>query len=309
MANEPDLQPGQSSAWVTYLQQLLNHHYQQTVVAESGTFDDTTANTVQHFRQQNSLGGGPTVDATVWAALTSGTQPSSAQRTAPQSGSGATGLLNNSSIDGYVNHTYGATVSCMSANDRAQALMQAVNEILRENGAPDVQYAFGLSGDGNYGAFDAANWTMYLNQHYFEDGGTNADQMQHDYREALLTVYHEARHAEQAFLMARERAGLGASVDQILQAMAQNPHHAPVPARWVVEVAALNPILQCDHTYYQTEEWYQSMYGSGADHRSQVLTHPSAPDFDTQYRNLPEEADAWNADDQTGARYNQYGRQ
>jgi hypothetical protein len=298
------------------------------VVPENGEFDDTTANAVRHFRQQGGLGDGAGVDAHVWAALTGGgaAEPSAAgsgggqhadaaaahhgggHRVAPQSGNGPTGLLNDASIDSYVSHTYGATVSSMSADDRAQALMQAVNEILHQGGAPDVHYVFGLSGDGNYGAFDAEQWTMELNQHYFDSTGTDANQLQHDYREALLTVYHEARHAEQAFQMARERAGLGANVDQIIQAMAQSPHHAPVPARWVVELAVQDPILQCDHTQYLTEEWYTSMYGTGADHRSEVLTHPNSSDFNQQYHALPEEADAWNADDRTGERYNQYGR-
>ena len=80
MANEPGLEPGQSSEWVAYLQQLLNHHYQQSVVPENGEFDDTTANAVRHFRQQGGLGDGAGVDAHVWAALTGGdaAQPSAA---------------------------------------------------------------------------------------------------------------------------------------------------------------------------------------------------------------------------------------
>lgn len=351
MANEPDLQPGQSSEWVNYLQRLLNQHYQQSVVAENGEFDDTTANAVRHFRQQNGLGDGSNVDSHMWAKLTGETSQSSSStasastpeasghqssthqssgqaqqqhqqhaaaqpahqaaghRTPPTGGgSGPTGLLTESSIHGYVDHTYGATVSSMSADDRMHTMMQAVNEILRQGGAPDVSAQFGLSGSGNYGQFDAEQWMMTLNEHYFESSGTDADQMQNDYREALLTVYHEARHAEQAFLMARERAGLGATVDQIIQAMSANPHAAPVPARWVVEQAAQDPILQCDYTQYQTEQWYESMYGSGADHRDQVLGNQSAPDFQQQYHQLPEEADAWNADDRTRERYNQYGQ-
>lgn len=222
-------------------------------------------------------------------------------------GSSATGLLTDSSIDSYVNQTYGSTISSMSADDRARTLMDTVNGLLRQGGAPDVHYQFGISGDGNYGAFDADQWTMSLNEHYFGATGMDTDQLQRDYREALLTVYHEARHAEQAFLMARERAGLGATADQIIQAMSQNPNSAPVPARWVVELAVQNPITQCDHTQYLTEQWYQSMYGSGADHRAGVLGHPESPDFDRQYHRLPEEADAWNADDRTRERYNQQG--
>jgi hypothetical protein len=69
MANEPDLEPGTSSEWVSYLQQMLNHHYQQTVVAENGEFDDATASAVAHFREQNGLANGSTVDSTFWDML------------------------------------------------------------------------------------------------------------------------------------------------------------------------------------------------------------------------------------------------
>lgn len=68
MAN-PDLHPGESSEWVLYLQQMVNHHYQQSVVPESGEFDETTANAVSHFRDQNGLGDGSTVDSSVWDKL------------------------------------------------------------------------------------------------------------------------------------------------------------------------------------------------------------------------------------------------
>jgi hypothetical protein len=50
------------------------------------------------------------------------------------------------------------------------------------------------------------------------------------------------------------------------------------------------------------------MYGSGADHRSEVLGDQNAADFQQQYHQLPEEADAWNADNQTRETYDQYGR-
>jgi hypothetical protein len=65
----PDLSPGESSEWVLYLQQLLNHHYEQEVVPESGEFDDTTASAVSHFREQMGLAEGSTVDWTVWERL------------------------------------------------------------------------------------------------------------------------------------------------------------------------------------------------------------------------------------------------
>jgi hypothetical protein len=68
----PDLSQGDSGEWVSYLQQMLNHYYQQSVVPESGDFDETTANTVQHFRQQSGLADGTGVDTELWEALLGG---------------------------------------------------------------------------------------------------------------------------------------------------------------------------------------------------------------------------------------------
>jgi peptidoglycan hydrolase-like protein with peptidoglycan-binding domain len=69
MGDEPDLEPGASSEWVSYLQQMLNHHYQQIVVDESGYFDDATASAVAHFRTQSGLPDSGAVNAQFWDTL------------------------------------------------------------------------------------------------------------------------------------------------------------------------------------------------------------------------------------------------
>jgi peptidoglycan hydrolase-like protein with peptidoglycan-binding domain len=69
VTDEPDLEPGSSSEWVSYLQQMLNHHYQQQVVTENGFYDDETQSAVQHFREQNGLPEVSTVDSTFWDML------------------------------------------------------------------------------------------------------------------------------------------------------------------------------------------------------------------------------------------------
>ncbi len=84
MSGEPDLAAGATGEWVTYLQQHLNHHYQASVVAESGTFDDATGGAVTHLRQQNGLADGADVDASVWSLLIGDATPAGA-------GSGAAG--------------------------------------------------------------------------------------------------------------------------------------------------------------------------------------------------------------------------
>jgi hypothetical protein len=217
-----------------------------------------------------------------------------------------TGMATGDDVSSYVDGTYGTAVSSMSAHDRAGQLMQEVNRTLQHEGIPEVAWDFGAPAS-TYGTFDAGEWKMLLNEHYFSPDGTDAATLEDNYREALQTVYHEARHAEQAFRGARERIGLGASVAQAMEAMA-HAHNAPAPPQWVVELAAGNPILQCDYAQYQAEAWYQSMYGAGAESRYQTLTHPEDPNYDTGYRALPEEADAWRTDGLVGEAYREYGQ-
>jgi hypothetical protein len=73
MAGEPELRAGDGGEWVLYLQQSLNHHYQQQVIAESGEFDAALDGVVRHFQAQQGLDPTGTADAATWQALT-GTQ-------------------------------------------------------------------------------------------------------------------------------------------------------------------------------------------------------------------------------------------
>ncbi|HVK21840.1 MAG TPA: peptidoglycan-binding domain-containing protein [Actinokineospora sp.] len=92
MAGQPDLSPNESSEWVQYLQQLLNHYYQQTVVPESGEYDETTVNAVRHFRAQNGLPESDSVDSDVWDLLTQDQpQPQPQADPAPSGGGGGDG--------------------------------------------------------------------------------------------------------------------------------------------------------------------------------------------------------------------------
>ena len=73
MAGEPELCAGDGGEWVLYLQQSLNHHYQQQVIAESGEFDAALEGVVRHFQAQQGLDPTGAADAETWQALT-GTQ-------------------------------------------------------------------------------------------------------------------------------------------------------------------------------------------------------------------------------------------
>lgn len=70
MASEPELRSGSSGEWVLYLQQTLNHHYQQQVTDESGEFDTALESVIQHFQRQQGIEPTGVVDDGTWQALT-----------------------------------------------------------------------------------------------------------------------------------------------------------------------------------------------------------------------------------------------
>jgi hypothetical protein len=211
-----------------------------------------------------------------------------------------TGIADDSVIHSYVEQLAGTAVSCESAEDRAAQVMQEVNNLLGQEHVPPVHRDWGSSGDGNYGAFAPWTWTMSLNQSYFdESAGSDANTLEHNYREALQTVFHEARHAEQSFRCLREVIGLGATPEQAVYAMHQAAGYAP-PIE-VAQAAAQVPLTQCDVAQNEAAQWYESVYGSGAAHHNATESDPQA-DYNA-YRSLPDEADAWSADDRVGQEY------
>jgi hypothetical protein len=115
--------------------------------------------------------------------------------------------------------------------------------------------------------------------------------------EMLQVIHHEGRHAEQWYRVARMRAGLGETADQLTSDM-------DIPSR-VAALAAAHPILECNPETNEAEQWNESVYGSGSEHRGDVLD-----DIDNrydEYRNLPEEADAWGVERSVQHEYPQYG--
>lgn len=192
---------------------------------------------------------------------------------------GQTGLASCDNVLPYTQTVQQYNNVCMAPADRAQAMVNAANVALANDGVP-LNTLDPTGANGNAGQFAFRNWNMQVDPTAFDDNNiinpANA-------ADAANTVYHEARHTEQWYEMARLRAGLGDSPAQIASTMGIPPN--------VAQQASSNPILQCDATEQRAEQNYESVYGSGAAHRSQVLTQQ--PMNQAQYCALPEEADAW----------------
>lgn len=204
-----------------------------------------------------------------------------------------TGIAEPGNIEDYVRNTWGDANSCMSPNDRAEAVVADVNVALQGEAIPAVSWRFN-SAHGTGAVFAFQEWVMELGETpYTIDVADNATPEQQAWQ--ISSVYHEARHAEQWFRMARERIGLGATAEQAAQVM-------DIPV-WVAQWAAQDPINQCDASQYEAEEWYRSVYGEGAAHRNETLGDVQGNY--SEYRNLPEEADAWSTGDAVSEEYRQ----
>ena len=111
-------------------------------------------------------------------------------------------------------------------------LVDAVNARLMAIGVPPVTLRLEAAGGGALGSFDIGPWTMQIGQ-LPEDGD--------DVLAAAHTIWHEARHAEQAFLGLRYLASrlphlltpelTAVHVPQVLQAARDNPAAPGFPER------------------------------------------------------------------------------
>jgi hypothetical protein len=284
MADEPTLYEHDIDVygWVVELQRLLADRGHPSG-DPSGEFGAATKQAVIAFQRANGCDDDGIVGNQTWAVLRGGNAPEGI-RNEPYGDTRAqdTGLARDAAVDEYVDDTYGTVYSSMSADDRAAALIVSVNEQLVSAGVPALKLppTWGESGP-TWASFTFRTWTLDLNPANFDP--THYDTLTaDDQNDVAVTVYHEARHAEQWFRMARERAGLGAT-QLDLEALG---HPSDIAA-----AALADPIMQCDRSQYEAEEWYESVYGSGRTHRNTTLTDPGAPYDD--YRSLPEERDAW----------------
>jgi hypothetical protein len=206
-----------------------------------------------------------------------------------------TGIQEPGNIEQYVHEVWGEANSCMDPSVRAAAVIGHINEQLATQGVPAIGWRFEAS-HGTGAVFDFLTWYVELGDSpYSMDVADNATPDQQAWQ--VQAVYHEARHAEQWYRMARERAGLGATAEQIVTVT-----HIPLHiAQWAVS----DPIMQCDASQYEAEEWYESVYGAGRPHRHETLSDVHAHYQD--YRNLPEEHDAWATGDAVTHEYHQQG--
>lgn len=213
-----------------------------------------------------------------------------------------------------------------TADERAKALAAAVNKQLTASGVPAANYALADLGDDS-GQFDFATWTLSLGKKPFSQP-TVTDAEAADMAD---TVYHESRHCQQWFMMAQLRAGQGKSAQDIATELG-------IPNN-IASAAVAKPLKHGSMEALQAKGFYESVYGSGSTHRENVLTgldkkgeelhkaeeaakkNPTKENeaklkkiqaeyeaLYRQYRDLPEEADAWRVGGQITSQYTAGGK-
>ena len=204
--------------------------------------------------------------------------------------------------------------------DRAGHLGDAANAQLGAAGVPAVDT--GLADLPVAGQFVGRTWRINLDSKQFGRDAVNAALM----GTIASQVYHEARHAEQTFRMARLLAGRKRARPR---AIAAELHILPA----VAEEAAQSPLDAASEAGIEARQWYDSEYAH-PEERNRILArlevtgaalaaaqkaYHAVPDTDpegieaahqalmaaqaahdevyAEYRALPEEVDAWEAGD------------
>lgn len=171
--------------------------------------------------------------------------------------------------------------NALEPSERLQALEDAINERLATRGVPPVDLVIdGLDGNGVY---DFTTHTIKVDSALLSKDGVKSE----DLLDLADTVYHEGRHAEQWFDMARIHLAEGRPASEL-----DMPRGVIRAAR---EAGAID--LDTDRGRF-ANAMYRSVYGSGSDRRNDVLTALNdgttvTPEEYADYRRLPEEADAW----------------
>lgn len=172
------------------------------------------------------------------------------------------------------------------ARTRLNALMGVINPILEEAGVPPMFYQGLKKGAG--AAFEHSAWGMEIGVNRLADAQTllqKAVLTEQEFNALVGVAYHEARHAEQSWLMARRMSGDGMFASTIARKMgipediAELAVHAP-PLKKGMPGADL------------AEKWIESMYGkgpTGAAYREEV--YKMKDQFKAQYMEASKKVD------------------
>jgi hypothetical protein len=175
-----------------------------------------------------------------------------------------TGIATGIALDRFITaaHDVQTNWASLDKNTRGQKLGDAANTELDAVGVPKVGIVNKDLGEIN-GQLDFTPWNLDLNGTRFESPTTTSERM----APIARTVYHESRHAEQWFRMARIEAGQGKNAAAIASKLEIKPE--------VAAAAESKPLTGDSQEAKEAAAWHKSVYGADREARNTTLTNVS----------------------------------
>lgn len=166
----------------------------------------------------------------------------------------------------------------LTPDQRLERITDALNERLEAAGVPPVRLT--VSGSGGGGVYDFSTHSIEVSSDLLNQPNISTGDLQG----LANTVYHEGRHAEQWFDMARLQVARG-----------EDPSNMGLPQSVIDAARAAPPLDPESQEGRFVASMYESVYGAGGADRNDVLGKLNNGDYSVYelYRALPEEADAW----------------
>ncbi|MEH2070835.1 MAG: hypothetical protein V7K47_22180 [Nostoc sp.] len=146
---------------------------------------------------------------------------------------------------------------------RPGLVAEVVNKRLASDGVPAIAAS---SVKGKVGFFDAKSWSMKLPEEWFVKNEIS----EREFFDMVEVSYHEARHARQWYNAARMKVGEGtfANPDDLA-------NHLQI-RKDVVQKAWSEPMQSSDPLYSQTQEIYNSVWGTNSTKRTEIYDELNA---------------------------------
>jgi hypothetical protein len=149
----------------------------------------------------------------------------------------------------------------LSVDQRRDKLLELANHQLKKSGAPSATIASADRGGSGNAEFNPANWRLTVDRAALDKPALDDKEQQ----QVASAVFHEARHGEQFYLMAKNLASQGKSAADIASAM---PGMDRDTIKAAVEDAKTNKIKP-DEAKCAAALW-EDFYGTGAVKRDRV---------------------------------------
>ena len=167
----------------------------------------------------------------------------------------------------------------LTPDQRLERINEALNTRLEAAGVPPVRITAGAAGNAS-GVYNFTTHSIGVDIELLNQPTITTEQIQG----LSNTFYHEGRHAEQWFDMARLQVARG-----------EDPSNMGLPQSVIDAARAAPPIDPESQEGRFVAAMYESVYGAGGADRNDVLGKLNNGDYSVYelYRALPEEADAW----------------